>query len=415
MPTVAQPSQQSVQVVEPHPDALHRWTAHEFGRLLANFHAREQFGVWLNEHAAAEADRIDRVVDGADFLFDLPPRPPCLWGDGDTLLWTVGEALMIVGPQGVGKTGVAGQLMRGALGLVPEVLGMDITPAEGNVMYWAMDRPMQAQRSLARMVRPEERERVRGRLKFWQGPPPGDFGTTPDAILRVIDKHKISSMIVDSIKDATLDFTTPEGGAAYNRTRQILLREGVQLLELHHMTKAGRDGGAPKTLADVFGSGLVTAGAGSVLLLWGKAGDPVVNLSQLKSPYTEMQPMQVLHDPVTGLSTVYHNPDTDLVRLAKEMGRTGITAIDAARAMYGIAAESMPDNAEIEKARRVLSAKEKRGLLIRVEGSGGRGTKSTARFVAGGAAWADEDGSYRDPTTVFDESLWAEPVGERYR
>lgn len=340
--------------------------------------ARQMFAEEQAEAARQAAAGADRMIDGADFLFDVPDLPPLVWGVGKTGLWTVGEALMIVGPQGVGKTGLSGQLVRALLGLMPQVLGMDVAPAEGSVVYWAMDRPQQAQRSLARMFAPGEREQVRGRLKFWPGPPPGDWATAPEAILDVAERHKASVMVVDSLKDAALGLSSDETGAGYNRARQALLREGVQLLELHHMRKRESGATAPQAIGDVYGSGFLTAGAGSVLLLWGNPGDPVVRLSQIKSPLAEMPPMLIMHDAVTGLSSVQSDPETDVVLSARHSGGAGITANEAAATMY---ATLKPSRSEVEKARRELERKAELGLLIRIKADEATGRGHATRYA----------------------------------
>ena len=106
--------------------------------------------------------------------------------------------------------------------------------------------------------------------------------------------------MVDSLKDAAVGLTDDETASGYNRARQLAITAGVQVLELHHLVKRGADGKAPTTLADVYGSAWLTAGAGSVLLLTGDAGDPIVRASHLKQPMEPWGPAEMAHDHAEG-------------------------------------------------------------------------------------------------------------------
>ena len=56
------------------------------------------------------------AMDGLEFLTRRPEDTP-LWGDGNKLLWVRHPGLMICGPQGVGKSTMAQQLMLAHTGL----------------------------------------------------------------------------------------------------------------------------------------------------------------------------------------------------------------------------------------------------------------------------------------------------------
>ena len=56
------------------------------------------------------------AMDGLEFL-TRRPEDTRLWGDGNKLLWVRGQGLMICGPQGVGKSTMAQQLMLARMGL----------------------------------------------------------------------------------------------------------------------------------------------------------------------------------------------------------------------------------------------------------------------------------------------------------
>src|SRR4051812_37882823 len=72
------------------------------------------------------AERGIRLEPGGDFILDAPDTVPALWGTDDDVLWARGEALMLVGGPGVGKTTIAGQLVRGRLGLADDLLGYPV-------------------------------------------------------------------------------------------------------------------------------------------------------------------------------------------------------------------------------------------------------------------------------------------------
>ena len=107
-----------------------------------------------------------RMMDGGAFLLDLPDEVPAVWGDGDSLLWAQGEALIIVGGNGVGKTTLAAQIIRGRIGLQKSCLGLPVIEGNKRVLYLAMDRPSQARRALNRLFRNDPRHLLEDRLRF---------------------------------------------------------------------------------------------------------------------------------------------------------------------------------------------------------------------------------------------------------
>lgn len=294
-------------------------------------------------------------IGGGSFIFDQPDTVESLWGDGDDVLWARGEALMICGPSGVGKTTLTGQLVRGLLGLEPTVLGYTVTPVPRTVLYLAMDRPRQIRRSLRRHFTASEQAAIDDHLKVWQGPPWFDVAKHPYLLRDMARQAEADVVIVDSLKDAAVGLVDDAVGAGYNRARQNLLVAGVEVLELHHQKKSGANGSAPDTLADVYGSTWITSGAGSVIGLWGDAGDPIVDFKHLKQPMNPVGPFKVVHHHDRGRSEVYE--PTDLVSLAQR----GLTVSDAARATYG----EKPSLAEREKIRRRLDRLTRDGALTK--------------------------------------------------
>ena len=303
-----------------------------------------------------------RLRDGASFILDAPTTVPAIWGWDDEVIWAEGESLMIVGPPGVGKTTLTGQVLRSRLGLGGAVLGYGVAPTGSRVLYLAMDRPSQIARSLRRTFTEDDREVLAERLRVWEGPPPGDVAKHPDVLVSLARLAEADTVVIDSVKDAAVGLTEDEVAAAYNRARQTALAAGVQVLELHHLVKRGPNGAKPTQLADVYGSAWLTAGAGSVVLLWGAGGDPLVDWHHLKQPAAEVGPMKVEHDHVGGRSSVWHATDLDSLLVAA--GSRGVTARQAAAALFST---DDPDEKESKRAARRLDKMVKDGLARKVD------------------------------------------------
>jgi hypothetical protein len=319
-----------------------------------------------------EAHSRVRKVDGASFAFDQPENPESIWGTDDEVVWMPGESLLVVGPDGVGKTTKMQQLWLARAGLRDELLGLPVTPAEGVCVYLAMDRPAQAARSFRRMVDEEQAGTLRERLAVWKGPLPINVLEHPWTFADWIQAEfpLVSDIFIDSLKDLAPKLSEDETGSKLNMARQELLARGLQMVEGHHQRKEQRGQGAPKTLADVYGSRWLTAGAGSVLLLWGEPGDPVVELLHLKQPLEPFGPHRVIHDHRRGRSELYE-PGNLLETIERTAG--GMLVADAARALYETSATPTPS--QVEKARRKLNKLVEKGQAERRDDPDG-----TARY-----------------------------------
>ena len=286
-----------------------------------------------------------------------------------------GEALILAGGQGLGKTTLAQQFALGRCGFEEygDLLGFPVKPGHGRTLYLAMDRPRQAARSMRRMVGESWRAELDERLVIWPGPPPADIAKHPSLLLTLCRKAGADTVIVDSLKDAAVGLTDDEVGAGYNRARQIAVAAGVEVLELHHNRKAlsGAKGGK-LGIDDLYGSTWLPSGAGSVLLLTGSPGDPIVALHHVKQPASEVGPLQVIHDHEVGRSTVWHS--ADLVTLASKPG--GLSAVEAACALYET---EKPSASEKEKARRKLAGLERAGDLVLIQ-AGDRAANVPAKW-----------------------------------
>lgn len=311
---------------------------------------------------AAQPDVIPSTFrQGGSYFQDVPANPPAVWGTGSEVLWAEGESLIIAAPQGVGKTTLAHQVIRARIGLQDSVLGYPVAPGK-RVLLLAMDRPSQTRRAGHRIFAYDDPAVLNDRLVVWEGPPPFDLAQQPTILAAMCAQAGADTVVLDSLKDAAVGLSDDQVGAGYNRARQLALREGVQVLELHHVVKRGANGAAPNTIADIYGSVWITSGAGSVMLLWGEAGDPVVNLRHLKQPMDEIGPLHLTHDHPRGVTSVTQT--TDLLEMARVAGSEGLTALAAAEALFEA---KVPTRAQKEKARRKLEKYLDQGELTRVE------------------------------------------------
>ena len=143
------------------------------------------------------------------------------------------------------------------------------------------------------------------------------------------------------MKDAAVGLSEDEVGAGWNRAAQGLLATGRNLLVLHHRKKQKTN--ARTGLDDIYGSTWLTSGMGSVVLLDGNPGDPLVEFRHLKFPVSEVGPMKVSHDQASGLMTVAEQVDL----VAEAEGK--ITVKHAAELLFGSTVRN-----DVEKARRHL-------------------------------------------------------------
>jgi replicative DNA helicase len=189
---------------------------------------------------------------------------------------------------------------------------------------------------------------------------------------------KADTIFADSLKDAALNLSDDKVGGAVNRAIQTALAGGRQICANHHQRKNGADGNKPRRLEDVYGSAWITAGAGSVVLLWGDAGAPIVDLNHLKQPAAEVGPLQVEHDHIAGRSSVVRGQVDTLTVLTNST--RGLTAVDLARIMHPNANETT--NAMRVKAKRKLDALVAKGKATKAPGGNTSSGHSEDRYHA---------------------------------
>jgi hypothetical protein len=311
-----------------------------------------------------------RIIDGATFILSAPETIPAIWGRNDEVLWAEGESLMITGGLGLGKTTLAGLLVRAML-CGGEVLGFPVMPAGEPILYLAMDRPRQIARSMRRQFGEQHQRWLSERLRVWPGPLPDDVAKNPDLLVGKAREAEARYVFLDSLKDAVIGLSDDAVAAVYNRARQLLIADDRQLCELHHPVKRA----SGESTDDAYGSRWLTAGAGSVIMLSGKPGDPIIRFRHTRQPAAEVGPYKLISYQDTGEIAIYHA--VDLVELAKA-GKNGLTVKDAACAL---SETDKPDPNDIEKARRRLNKLVDTGKLRQVEGHrGGSAGEGEARW-----------------------------------
>lgn len=253
----------------------------------------------------AARDKRVRVMSGDVFALDIPEEVPTLIGRADKVLAMQDEATLFVGGDGVGKSSLVQQVVLARVGLRDDFLGYPVVPAEGRILYLAMDRPGQIRRSFARMVGPSDRNMLAERLVFWSGPLPIDPLGSPQNLADWIRDEfgdDISDVVADSYKDLAPGLAEDKPGAQLNLAMQEVLSRGMQWWGIHHQRKPASDRTHDYNLADVYGSRWLTAGAGSVFMVLGDAGDTTVELRHVKQPLGVVGPLLVKHDHARGSS-----------------------------------------------------------------------------------------------------------------
>jgi len=260
--------------------------------------------VQVEEELEDEKDEYTKLLKAADaFIFDAPACVPALWGvDGEDVWWSPGEGLMVTGLTGVGKSTLAGLLLKGRMGYLPEgVAGFPVKPGMKKTLYLALDRPKQIQRALRRQLGDLTRMQVAEKLAVIDVPLP-TFEKDPKLLLKLALAADADTIIVDSLKDVVSNLADEKAASSWNANVKYCLSADIEVVVLHHQRKSTNGEGSlkPKTIHDVYGSTLIPASLGSVLLLWRDARKEQVEMLQLKGPQGEGDKLELTLDNMKG-------------------------------------------------------------------------------------------------------------------
>ncbi len=185
------------------------------------------------------------------------------------------------------------------------------------------------------------------------------------------------TVILGSLKDAAANLKEDEPGGNVNRVFQEVVADDREVLVIHHDRKP--QGNSRPKLEDVYGSSLITNGAGSVLLLLGRAGDSTIELLHLKQPATEIGPLKVQFDHMTGSCRVAGG--NNIVEFI-DRSPDGVTAIELAGYLFDSAT---PSDAQRKNAQRQAEKLVDQGSIYKKPSkAGGRGGTVPARYCTVG-------------------------------
>lgn len=262
---------------------------------------------WARE--VTEDDALPDVTSmrvSGDFLFDQPTDSP-IFGTADEMLAAEGQAWMLVGGDGTGKTSSACQYSKARLGLADDMWGLPVAPLpeDQSVYYLAMDRPRQMMEAFMRGIDHDDsdlRAMLSRRLSVHRGPPPYRLGRQAgqEWLVNEVGETNAGLVVFDSRKDVgdTLDSADVLGVAT---AVQLLVADDVDVLILAHPTKGNKPNGPP-LLEYVSGHREVFSGLGSVVYLNGRPGHPVIDVHQVKPIREPVRPFKITHDHRRGVS-----------------------------------------------------------------------------------------------------------------
>jgi replicative DNA helicase len=302
------------------------------------------------------------IVDGKTWLTSGPDHPDALWGDNQMILAVKGQPTTIAGPQGAGKSVFGQRLALGRLALVPDILGIPITPGDRNVLYLASDRPEQARLSMRRMVTDNHLDTLEARMRIWKGPPPEDVAKQPLMLRQMAEAADADLIVIDSAKDVALKLSADEVGAAYNSALQHCVAHDIEVIALHHPRKlSGETRDNPvRVLDDLYGAYWITAGNGSVIYL--QPGDfDTYTLTQLKSPVGHKA--EIPYEHVIDTGDVRPPSALNLTGILEQAGDDGCSGAHIACCLYKT---SDPTGAQKKAVLRALNELAEEGVAERV-------------------------------------------------
>jgi len=148
-------------------------------------------------------------------------------------------------------------------------------------------------------------EELSQRFLVHHAPLPELVDTDPDLMSELAAEHGADMVVIDSLKDAAASMSDDVSGAAINAAVQALVRV-ADVMVLHHQRK-GQDGRKPKGVDDIYGSRMISAGAGSAFVLWPKKpseDDPLakeqIELIHVKQAAEKIGPLVLNRDDKLG-------------------------------------------------------------------------------------------------------------------
>jgi len=209
-------------------------------------------------------------------------------------------------------------------------------------------------------------------LIVWREPLPFKADADPERFATWIADigHDPGLVFFDSIKDMLSSITADAAGLGFNEAIQRILANGTDTIANHHLRKANADNPKPDKLDDVYGSKWITAGQGSVILLWGDTGALSVELSQLKPIRMKVGPLAVKYDHSTG-SAEGGDAATILTALAVQCGDDGFNLDDAVLRLRGTLRTAAEWGKDSKAVRRFLTKLVASNVLIEKAGKAG--------------------------------------------
>jgi replicative DNA helicase len=239
------------------------------------------------------------------------------------------------------------------------------------------------------MVSEVDRRVLTERLHVWKGQLPRELISTPGGLARFAAQRDADTLVVDSLKDLASNLSDEDAGMSIHHAFQACIQASIEVLALHHSRKAQGRNKRPIEIDDVYGSTWITAGIGSIILLWGKAGDPIVELAHLKQPADTVGPLKLLHDNRRGHTTVY---DDGNVLILVDAADGIVTVREIAIALFKT---RDPAPNDIEKARRRLNAEVEAGTLVEHEMGAGK----PVHYVRAAGGHAEDHAGSRNGVT----------------
>ena len=96
---------------------------------------------------------------------------------------------------------------------------------------------MQIRRAMRRLFGEEHRQLLDERLVVHEGPLKLDLGRVPEQLIETVQDAGAGSVFIDSLKDAAVKLTDDEVGGNLNRAVQFAVRDGIEVVGLHHQRK----------------------------------------------------------------------------------------------------------------------------------------------------------------------------------